>query len=92
MKTHKTILRIVTAMMVYGAVFSIAQADVIVKGKISRNVYRIPYAASMSINIGGNDYVGHGGSMDSSASQKVCTSAAATACSSDAGCGVVGGK
>lgn len=35
-----------------------------VKGKISRNFYRPPYADGTVITVGNNDYFGHNGSMD----------------------------
>ena len=68
-----------------------ALAQEYAKGKISRNVYRIPYADSMSLNQGGNDYTNHGGSMDSVANRKVCTLAAVTPCSTNTQCATVGG-
>ncbi len=37
----------------------------VMKGKISRNFYRIPYLdEGFAVSIGGNDYWGHGGSID----------------------------
>jgi hypothetical protein len=83
--------RIITAALVHVTAWSFAQAQEYAKGKISRNIYRVPYANSMYIRTNQNDYVNHGGSMDSVAVEKVCAMAAATPCGSTSDCGAGGG-
>lgn len=60
------------------------------KGKISRNIYRLPYDIDM--RIGGSDYVNHGGSMDVFGQSGVCTGDAATSCGTDGDCADAGGE
>ena len=61
-------------------------------GRISRNVYRIPWANSVVVKFNRSaDYYGHNGSMDTSGISCVSVAAAATVCSSDADCATVGG-
>ena len=74
--------------MLFGAVSGHAAAQM--DGKISRNVYRSPYAGATQFSMI-VDYVDHGGSMDSRAVTRVCTGDVNTACFSDFGCVSVGG-
>lgn len=62
------------------------------KGKISRNVYRIPYANTQTLTMGANsNYYKHKGSMDTVSIGRVCTAAAATVCVTNSDCASVGG-
>jgi hypothetical protein len=55
------------------------------QGKISRNVYRVPYATGMIGDQGGNDFVAHCGAFDTRARTRVCTNTL-SACTSNSQC------
>jgi len=54
-------------------------------GKISRNVYRVPYATGMIGDQGANDFVNHCGSFDTRARTRVCTNTL-NSCTSNSQC------